>query len=502
MRFRIKLLMLLSFCTIRLHGQSPIPTDQTLFNDYSAATWNKATVQRIADVARLWGVLKYFHPQLLKGNLNPDRLVLDNMDLLLKDPSAQNLASTVNRMLVMLHDPSSKITTDNNTLYTFCKVSLGKALPGSMTFIDASQGLFAKSYTLDSSLISKPLAHQNYIVDLRNDVFNEQLGLAQYQNFVQPLIAGIINRMLVLPTIRTAYYHALLREDFRDDLDAIPASDRSGDPNYWYQERFGLKNTSQGAYVLPEDRPRYQGVKICFIVNQYDNANTLKALLALKNRNQCYLIFDGPMPDYLLGDYYKMQLSDEINVKVKVAEQIYEDGSLGTGPDFILHNSAQNKLRLLATAISCFTHPVAFHQKPFENNVLIRLPQKMYSESLYPDAKLRLLGLFNFWNVIYYFCPNKNLISGSWDEALTYFVPRFLFAKDYKSYYWMLREISGRLNDGHAEVLRNNVFLPPAGINSYYAPFCVKYLEGKTIIVKLVPGLNHVTPADQLKIGD
>jgi len=319
MKSKLKVLIILTLFASGLKAQSPIPSDTSLFYSYSTTTWNKDAIQRIADVGKLWGTIKYFHPEMLKGNIDPDELILNNVDELLKEPSKQNFIITIDKMLNMLHDPNSKImqNPDLSAKPGLPPLLNAKPLSKEIRLIQAPQNLFSKAYNIDSCFTPSVLKSNKFIVDLRNANQNNDLGLKQYQNLVQPLIAGIIDHTLVLPTHRTAYYHAMLRQDFPDDLDVIPASDRNGDPNYWYQERFGLKNTSQGAYLLANNKQQFKGKRFCFIVNQYADANTLKALLALKNRNQCYLIFDGAMPDYLLGDYYTMQLSDGISLKIR-----------------------------------------------------------------------------------------------------------------------------------------------------------------------------------------
>ncbi|WP_461074117.1 S41 family peptidase [Spirosoma horti] len=483
-------------------AQPPIPAETSLFTPYNPAVWNAPATQRVADIGKLWGTLKYFHPQLMKGTLQADELLLKTLDPLLDNPSKANFVRTIQGMLRLIGDTTTQI----ESAPAFSQPARSgpfkftQPLPGPMGYITLPQERFTAPYALDSFLTSARLNQPYWIVDLRNQAENERLGLQQYTAFVQPLVAGLIDRTLILPTLRTAYYHAYLRQDFSDDLDVIPARDRGGDPNYWYQERFGLKNTSQGAYLL-KGKSRFSGKRFCFIVNQYNNANTLKALMALRNRNGCYLIFEGPMPDYLKGDYYTLPLADQVRVKIKVGEQIYEDGTLGTPPDRVL--GAANPLttdELVQHCRALFQKPPRRNPTPIANTVYIRLPQPTYPDTLYPNRKLRLTALFNFWNVIHYFSPNKPLIKGNWDTILTYFVPRFLFASDYKSYYWLLRELSARLNDGHAEVLYQHGVLPPPGINEFYAPFCIKYLEGKTILVQLIADSTH--RAANLQVGD
>lgn len=501
MRYRLKLILVIILFSFNSWAQSPIPTDSSMFEKHDANIWDSNAISRIADIGKLWGVIKYFHPEILKGSFDPDQLVLHNIHSLLISPTKQNYLVAINGILAMLHDPGSRILANKASGGEYhYQPSASSFDTKDGSYLALSQSLFSKRATLDSFLTAPVLKKQRIIIDLRNSSSNDELGLKQYQSLVQPLIAAVVSKTLVLPTIRTVYYHAMLRQDFPDDLDVIPSSEREGDQNYWYQERFGYKNTSQGAYVLSRPKPLYGNKKFCFIVNRFDNPNTLKALLALRNRNGCYLIFDGPVPDYLSGDYYQMNLSDNITLKVKVAERVYEDGTAGSEPDLIVNHLSQTEL--IQKAGLLFRKPAFPIVKRPLNSVVIRLPQKAYAESLYPQMDLRVLGLFNFWNVINYFCPNKKLISGSWDEALTYFIPRFIFAQDYKAYYWQLREMLSRLNDGHAEVTLNYSIVPPQGINDFYTPFCVEYLEGKTVIVSLVKNPLLSVQTEQLKVGD
>jgi C-terminal processing protease CtpA/Prc len=499
MKAKFFLLTLVFLAAFKSEAQSPLPADGDMFTAYNRATWNETSVHRLGDIAKLWGVIKYFHPEILKGAIDPDKLILDNIGPILDDPSGKNFETTVNRMLSSLKDPESKILRDRpSDVYKFLPLKTHQNKDAS--YLALPQKLFDKGRNIDFIFSSEALHNRTVIIDLRNAESNDDLGLKQYQHLVQPLIAAMVDKILILPTLKSVYYHAMLRQDFPDDLDVIPSAERKNDPNFWYQERFGFKNVSQGAFVLPKPDMLFKNKRFCFIVNQFDNANTLKALLALRNRNKCNLIFDGPIPDYLLGDFYDMSLSDGLKVKVKVAEQVYEDGTSGSGADlYIKHLDEKSILRINKLLMRSPIKPLP---KKLLNNTVVRLPQQAYGGKLYPEAKLRLLGLFNFWNVINYFSPNKKLISGSWDDALNYFIPRFLFARDYKGYYWQLRELLSKLNDGHSEITLNWNFVPPKGINDFYTPFCVKHVEGKTVVVKLVKDSAAVIAQQEIKVGD
>ncbi|GAB4020242.1 hypothetical protein [Spirosoma koreense] len=63
---------------------------------------------------------------------------------------------------------------------------------------------------------------------------------------------------------------------------------------------------------------------------------------------------------------------------------------------------------------------------------------------------LRLLGLFNGWNTINYFFPNKALLALSWEKALPHFIPQFLTASTDSLYFMALMNLTGSLRDGHS----------------------------------------------------
>ena len=78
--------------------------------------------------------------------------------------------------------------------------------------------------------------------------------------------------------------------------------------------------------------------------------------------------------------------------------------------------------------------------------------EKDYNKDVILQYEYRLLALFRFWNVIYYFFPYKYLIDQSWDATLSAFIPQFITASDFPSYNSLVVKIAAKLNDGHATV--------------------------------------------------
>ena len=298
-------------------------------------------------------------------------------------------------------------------------------------YVAAPQNAFKKQSTLDSILTPEAItSHRSFIIDLRNAAIDHNAGLKQYTQFLQPLVAKLIDRTLILPTARSFYYKGLMREDFPHDINILP-QDENGEIVGQLQVHYGIRNVSEGGYLLSKQDISLKSKRFCFIVNRYVNVNTLKALLALRHRNLCNIILQGEMPDYVYGDFYRMELPDNISVKIRTSELIYEDGTLGSAPDthILFEPGTDSQQLFIKEARRLFSHAIKHSlSKQVENAVFIRKPQFDYPSNGVPDPQLRLLGLFNFWNAIYYFSPNKNLIPVNCYKSIPIFIPNFIMA--------------------------------------------------------------------------
>jgi len=90
------------------------------------------------------------------------------------------------------------------------------------------------------------------------------------------------------------------------------------------------------------------------------------------------------------------------------------------------------------------------YYNPVEHVSYVSIPkEKDYGKDVIVDYKYRLLALFRFWNVIYYFYPYKYLMDQSWDTTLSEFIPQFLAASDVSSYCEAVNILGVRQSDGH-----------------------------------------------------
>ncbi|MCF0063207.1 S41 family peptidase [Dyadobacter chenwenxiniae] len=465
-------------------------------------------IARIASFGKVWGVINYFHPTTGKGVLAVDSLVISNIGALLDDPTAKGFQKALSAMFSNLNDAHSGIIDKKGlTIYTTdIEPDLKLSSPtAGILYVTAPQSIFRKHLALDSVLTPEVIAsHRSFIIDLRNTAIDNNAGLKQYTQLVQPLVGKLINRTLILPTARSFYYKGLMRQDFPHDINILP-QDEKGEIVGHLQVHYGIRSVSEGGYLLSKQDTSLKSKRFCFVVNRYVNVNTLKALLALRNRNLCNIIFQGEMPDYVYGDFHSMELPDNISVKIRTSELIYEDGTFGSTPDaYIASQSGTDSQQLIIKeAGRLFSHPIKHAlPKQVENTVFIRKPQFDYPSKQVPDLKLRLLGLFNFWNAIYYFSPNKNLIPGDWSKVLTHFIPKFIKAENDSLYFLALMELTTSIQDGHSILINKRGGRSPFGIMDGNLPIGTDVVDNKVFITSVLADTAQRHNLSQLKEGD
>ena len=102
-----------------------------------------------------------------------------------------------------------------------------------------------------------------------------------------------------------------------------------------------------------------------------------------------------------------------------------------------------------------------------------------YSTVNYPDAGLRLLALYRYWNILQYYNPYKYLFSESWTAVLKEFIPRFLNAPNVLEYKKTAMALTAKVHDAHAYV--GGKF--GADIHGlYFAPVKVAFVESKAVV--------------------
>jgi C-terminal processing protease CtpA/Prc len=79
---------------------------------------------------------------------------------------------------------------------------------------------------------------------------------------------------------------------------------------------------------------------------------------------------------------------------------------------------------------------------------ILLLREKNYTSSCL-EERIKLLSLFRYWNLIYYFYVYKNYIDENWDNVLYETIPRFLSATTEKNYHEEIAILTNKLKDTH-----------------------------------------------------
>ncbi|OUJ76054.1 S41 family peptidase [Hymenobacter crusticola] len=115
-----------------------------------------------------------------------------------------------------------------------------------------------------------------------------------------------------------------------------------------------------------------------------------------------------------------------------------------------------------------------------------------------PDAGLRLLALYRYWNMIQYFFPYRYAIGEDWQRVLPEFVPKLAAANTNEQYHLALLTLIARLNDTHADIYQDKVLADYKG--RFYAPARVRFVENKAVVTDFYD--DNLGQASGLQKGD
>ncbi len=122
-----------------------------------------------------------------------------------------------------------------------------------------------------------------------------------------------------------------------------------------------------------------------------------------------------------------------------------------------------------------------------------------YEQTEYPDAGVRLLGLFKYWNMIQYFFPDRHLIGEDWNKVLPEFIPAFSQAADTQAYDLACLSLIARVHDTHASIWSGAESLEDMK-GDYMTPFKARFIENKLVVTSYYKDTLQIK--DRVRIGD
>lgn len=103
-----------------------------------------------------------------------------------------------------------------------------------------------------------------------------------------------------------------------------------------------------------------------------------------------------------------------------------------------------------------------------------------YDEMDYPDAGFRLLALYRYWNMVYYFFPDLYLADADWNTVMRNHISSFLSAEDKNAYWRAIKRLIARIDDTHG-VMWSSKFKKSS--DYYRTPIRVSFLKNDTLVV-------------------
>ena len=103
-----------------------------------------------------------------------------------------------------------------------------------------------------------------------------------------------------------------------------------------------------------------------------------------------------------------------------------------------------------------------------------------YDEMDYPDAGFRLLALYRYWNMVFYFFPDLYLADTDWNTVMKKHIASFISAEDKKTYWKAVRRLIAQIDDTHGAVWSMK---STRSLDYYRSPFKVSFLNNDTLVV-------------------
>ncbi len=125
--------------------------------------------------------------------------------------------------------------------------------------------------------------------------------------------------------------------------------------------------------------------------------------------------------------------------------------------------------------------------------------ENAYSDKTFPDAEFRLLSLYRYWNMIYYFYPYKYLMDEDWNIKLKEYIPKFIDVKNELEYELIALQLIGDIHDTHANIWGGDDKIKEwKGL--YFPPVHLRFIEDKLVVTDYYN--EELKEETGLQIGD
>jgi C-terminal processing protease CtpA/Prc len=449
-------------------------------------------IERLADVGRLWGFVKFAHPALAYRDIDWDQALVRALPAIRAARSAEDYAAAINSMLAALNDPLTRAAVvpspdPSGGQGRDPRLQASSAPPvrtvGGALVIDVAAlarlelaGNAAEVMAADTKLTADSATAKGIVLDLRLQPDIEGMLVFMANVRLRPLIGRFVNRPVVLGAARSRQHYG------------YPA--QNGLPSGDYASRLVtnapgiIVGSSKAASALP----------IVLLADGPAQSAFADVLAGLKAAGLARVVEQTESNDRGLSANVK--LVEGVEVHVTTSEVVAPDGQMGVFPDLRVPRETTAD-RALDAAVGLVLAPPATAAGAAPLPLALQPARDIsYSEMTLPDADSRLLALFRLWSVMRYFFPYVDLMDRPWGEALVEFLPRFEAADTPLAYQTVVMEMAARLQDTHVSV--SNATAVQEHLGLFAPPFLVSQIEGLAVVVHV----HDPAVAKDIRVGD
>jgi|GEM_PF-1528222 C-terminal processing protease CtpA/Prc len=455
-------------------------------------TYSPDEIDRFASLGKLWGMLHYFHPNVLNGTVTTDSLIVPAARALAANPSAENYKQVVAAMLARTGDKATRLapaTSRPVLLLTQPQKAAVHLLPGNMRYMALPTDLDGEEELKKTGLMDDSWQQADGIVlDLRKAQYagaawSDQQFMADFLPALRRALIG--SKRLPSLQERTAAHNGFVSQTLTQ-------------PNV-YSSGWRTSVVSQAI----KGSGKAYGKPFVFVLHQNSHPQLIGECMLMASAGICKVVIDAEPPFNVKGATYAITLSDSLSCYLCLSDVYTGDGKPLPDPDASMPVSdttlsgawVQQCLALLQAKAK----PNGTNTPNLSMEYTYPRPGR-YAENFYPDAGLRLMGLYNWWNAIHYFFPYKHLANISWDSVLYKHIPIMLQARDSVEYLYAVRSMVSHINDSHGFISNVNPVTPARSILGYWPPVDMNFIEGKLLLTAI--GTDTAQDMSQVQLWD
>ena len=448
-----------------------------------AETPTVTPVERLAGLARLWGLIKFCHPGLAISGIDWDAALIRAIPEVKAAKTVEDYRGALERLCLVLGDPATRVDipappagepeTAVNPLaddspqpqphIEWTKDGIAVLAANDYDQFSDKTNTFIKMFADFQRVFGEAAKAPAVMIDLRNlkgkPSFLLELTVPRFLPLLLP-------NDVILPPQRFMSHSG------------YPSQRES---TYAYHSDLTVRSGGviRGQAARPDAQARRGPIVI--LINK-TSANFYALLTGLQESRSAIVIQEGESSGSTGVTTKMLDLPEGIQATVRCAEILRRDGGADFRPDLsVPANAAETGLEILRGERKLETQKLRPPQASLSPGAFT-VVEKAYPEMSFPDENYRLLGLFRFWNIINFFYPYKDLMDRPWNDALTQFIPKMAAAKDALEYSLTVAELVSYIQDSHGTI-SSPLYAEYLGTNS--PPVRVDLIEGLTVVTSI-----------------